>query len=211
MKITIGAVACISMGLACATAWGQGASLDNDERAVLAAALAETRLKGDEKLLLVADETANFRCDGKSMINAGGCSGMRNKEQRTEDVMVWLHETFPRASPELLTDLRIKSEYPATVARPLPVPVKQLIWGRTGGDSFGVISGEPMTKQQGDPDYLITVSRVGFDSKHAEALAYIGAMSWKTAALSYGEYVYLRKAGDRWTLEGRARMWGLSH
>ena len=184
----------------------QTVSLDDSEQLVLAKAIA-ARLKGSEKWLLIANDTATLRCDGKSMMDVAGCNGgMRTKEQRPEDILAWLHEQFPQASPELLVNFRVKSEYPATVGRPFPLALKQVIWGRVG-DGWGTIGGEALPKD--NPDYLIIVSRAGFDPGKSEALVYVGAMSWESSKLSYGEYLYLVKGAESWSVAGRARMWDM--
>jgi hypothetical protein len=183
----------------------QSASLNDGEMMVLASAINETRLKGEEKYLLIAAETANFRCDGTSTIDFDGCNGgMRAKEQSVEDVLGWVRDQFPSASPELLFDFRVKNQNSAKIERPLPLKAKQTIWGRGG-----FVGGDSLPKDSTSADYLITVSRVGFDSSKMEALAYVGAMSWESSRLSFGEYIYLRKEKESWKVAGRARMWDL--
>ena len=189
--------------------WGQEARLGDEEMAVLGRVITATRVTGGEKWFMVANDTANFRCDAKHMISVGGCNGgMRAKDQKPEDVMAWLHESFPAAGQDLLADFHQKNDFPATVSRPLPVDVKQTLWGKTGG-AWGAVAGEPVKKEQGAPDYLIAVSRVGFNTDHTEALAYVGAMSWKDPKLSSGAYIYARKANGQWAVEKVAKTWHL--
>lgn len=190
-------------------AWGQEAKLADDEMAVLGQMIATTHVKGGEKWFLVANDTANLRCDAKHMIDVGGCNGgMRSKSQTPEEVMGWVKESFPGAGPDLLADFRSKNDFPATVSRPFPIEVRQTLWGRKDKD-WGVVGGEPMKKDLGAPDYLITVSRVGFNTDHSEALAYLGAMSWKDPKLSGGEYIYAHKVEGKWAVEKVAPTWHL--
>jgi hypothetical protein len=191
---------------ASAETWAQSASLDDREMAVLSKAIS-TRISGSEKWLLIANDTSTFRCDGISMIHFEGCdSGMRLKEQRPEDVMAWLRARLPIVSPELLIDFRNKSEYPAKVGRPFAIKIKQTVWGPVG-DSWEVVAGEKLPEAPFGPDYLITVSRVGFDPNGNEALVYVGAISWTDSKLSFGEYIYLLKDGNGWAVKRRVRPW----
>jgi len=199
-----------ALALASTLSWGQAARIGDDEMAVLGQMIEATHVKGGEQWFLVANDTANFRCDAKHMINVGGCNGgMRDKAQKPEEVMAWLHDQFPAAAPELLADFRQKSDFPATVGRPFAIPVKQTLWGPKDGQG-GVIAGEPVKKELGPPDYLIAVSRVGFNSDHSEALAYLGAMSWKDPKLSGGEFIYSHKVNGQWAVDKVARTWHLS-
>lgn len=201
-------LACVALVLTAASANAQVASIDEDERAVLASVIAQTRLQGNEKWVMVEDEVATFQCSATAMINVGGCGGMRRKTQPEEEVMEWLREQFPAASPELLADFRTKVQFPATIRRPLPLDVKQVLWGRIDEKKRGVVAGGPLPK--GNPDYLFSVSRVAFDPPHREALAYVAGVSWTDPERQYGEYVYLRSAEGQWSIAARARVWRLS-
>lgn len=200
--------ACIVLALfVAAPALAQVATLDDDELAVLAAAIEQTRLKGNEKWVMVEDDAATFQCGGATMINVGGCGGMRRKTQTIDEVMAWLQNQFPDASAMVLANFRTKTEFPATVHRPLPLKVPQVVWGRVGEKKKGVVAGGPLPK--GNPDYLFNVSRVGFDPQHHEGLAYVAGVSWTDRERQYAEYVYLRNADGKWTVAKQVRVWHL--
>ena len=197
----IRAIACVSAIFFATLASAQTAALTDDEESVLAKVIT-MRLSGGEKWLLIASETASLRCDGKSMIEVGGCNGgMRMKEQSPEEIAAWLQLSFPTSSPGLIADFSTKAQHTANVKRPFPLQLQQVVRSPSGA----VVAGGPMPQEA--PDYIVITSRVGFDLKGREALAYIGAISPKNSKLSFGEYIYLRKDGENWSAAGRVRIW----
>lgn len=200
-------LSCIALFVLAAPALAQLATLDDDERAVLAAAIEQTRLQGNEKWVMVDNDVATFQCGGDTTINVGGCGGMRRKTQSVEEVMAWLQNQLPDVGADVLANFRTRTEFPATVGKPLPLHVEQVLWGKTGDRKRGIVAG---TAPRGNPDYLFNVSRVGFDPAHREALAYVAGVSWADATRQYAEYVHLRNADGKWTVQGRARVWHLS-
>jgi hypothetical protein len=182
----------------------QTASLTDDERDVVAAAISATRLSQGEHWLIIVNDTASFRCDGNHTVKAGGCNGgMRTQDQSTEDVIAWLAQMFPEVGLDVLADLRIKNQHAATVSRLLEIDAQQSLMSFAGN----AIAGESL--QAGSPDALVTVSRVGFNRNKTEAIVYVGGIGMNGSKLSYGEYLRLVRINGRWGIVGRARMWDL--
>jgi hypothetical protein len=178
--------------------------LDGTERAVIAAALTGTRVIPDSSWILVADHTTTFQCVASSqeIINVGGCSGMRVQSQTADDILSRVHRAIPAIPTSVLADLKARSDTSVPISGALPLPVRQVIWESGGG--------APVPSDHGTPALALAVSRVGFDSGRTKAVLYLGAMSWTDPQESYGEYVYLVKAHDTWSVAGRMRTWQLT-
>ena len=197
------AVAAIFAALAIGSpAMAQVASLDEEEGSVLAVAI-QPRLNGREGWLLIYGETASFRCDSgqKSYVQfADGCSGMRTAQDSIEKVLLRLRSDFPKMSDEVLAEFRSRADRASRVGGPLPLATKQVIWRSEVADP---------PPEMGSPTLAITVSRVGFNKAHTQALAYVGSTSWSGAERAYGEYIFLSKADAKWLVVGTSRVWDL--
>jgi|SRR5579859_4534842 len=177
--------------------------LDSTERAVIAAALTGTRTVSDSSWILIADHTTTFQClvSSQDVINVGGCSGMRVQSQTAEDMLARVQRAIPAIPTSALADLKARSDTGVLIGGALPLHVRQVIWGPG--------SGTPIPSDRGNPALAIAVSRVGFDSSRTKAVLYLAAMNWTDARESYGEYVYLVRAHNAWSVGGRMRTWQL--
>ena len=127
---------------------------------------------------------------------------MRTRDQPIEQVFLWLRGEFPQVSDEVLANFRVRGDIRSKITQPLPLPVKQFLWGPIAG-------GDEPPKEMGNPDLAINVSRVGFNKAHTQALTYIGTASWSGVERAYGEYVFLVKARGSWSVAGKSRMWDM--
>lgn len=183
--------------------WAQTASIGDDERSVLSAAISATSLVHGEKWLIIVNDTASFRCDGNHSIKAGGCNGgMRIQDQTTDDVISWLGQMLPGIAPDLLVDFRVKNQHGATVSRLLDIKARQSLMGFDGN----AIAGESLQGAR-TVDAMVAVSRAGFSLDRKESLVYVGGIGMIDSTLSHGEYLYLRNTDGRWKIAGSARMW----
>ena len=200
----LSATACAATALFLVRTPAIAQGLDDTERAVIAAALTGTRSIPDSSWILVADHTATFEClaSSQDLINIGGCSGMRVQSQTADDVIARLHGAIPAIPIGVLADLKARGNTSVVISGALPLRVRQVIWGPG--------SGEPIPSDHGNPALAIAVSRVSFDSSRTKAVLYLGAMSWTDARESYGEYIYLVKAHNAWSVAGRMRTWQLA-
>ncbi len=203
--LVVVALPIVLAGLAFASSEGENATqvLDDDELAVLAAAVQQIHLSDTPRWFMLADHTISFACEsGKAAgFLLGDCSGMRTHDQTPNEVLAWVRERIPSVTRELTDDLGKCAGNAVQINRSLPLAVRQVIWGPTSTTAF--------PEGLGSPDFALYPSRVGFNSGRTAALVYLGVMNWTDTSKSFGEYVYLVKTEGRWTTKGRARTWQL--
>jgi hypothetical protein len=163
--------------------------LDEDERAVLAAALAQ-RLAGSSGPVMLEDHTANFLCSRSlpDVMQFDGCSGLRRPHETPQEVVAKLRRAWPGVSDAALADLATKGDQRARIEEPLELGVPQVLRGYGEG-----ASGERV-------DASIKVSRVGFDAARREAVAFVAVRS---KGRSTAEYLRLERSASGWTVTGR--------
>jgi hypothetical protein len=61
----------------------------------------------------------------------------------------------------------------------------------------------------GDPELSLYPSRVGFNTRHTEALVYCTVMEQTEASKSGGWYFYLKRIRDNWVVESSTGVWSL--
>lgn len=178
-------------------------SLEREELVVLAAAVQQLHIGGAARWFMVADHTISFACESAqtSGFSVSDCSGMRSRDQSPTEVLAWVRETIRPVTKELTDSLESRAARRVPVTQPLPLQVRQVIWGPTGGAAIPA--------GLGSPDFALYPSRVGFNAGRDAALLYLGVVSWTDSSKSFGEYVYLVKVGQQWAIKGRAKVWQL--
>jgi len=168
---------------------------------VMSVALIQTRRLTPSGWLLIDGQTAAFPCNSAptNIINLGGCSGMKTRDQTPKDVLAWVKSSIPGVDDEAASDLAAKSGNSVAIDKPFSFPTKQIIWSPSVSASFPT--------DLGTPELAVTLSRVGFDKNRTKALLYIGAMSWTDPSLSFGEYIYLVRDAAAWSVKGTLRVW----
>jgi hypothetical protein len=76
--------------------------------------------------------------------------------------------------------------------------MKYFAWGDDTG---------PVPKELGNPKVTVKMSRVGFNRRRNEALAYFAWLSASPARTFFGEYVHLKRGPEGWSVVGRKRSW----
>ena len=187
---------------------GQGAiadapAVDDDEYAVLAAAVTQTQLSSAPRWFLLVDRTTTLECPTvRDRTRLGPCDGMRKPEDTTETVFERLRAALPEFPRSTWVDLVRKSVRPSTLMRTLPVETRHILW------NAGPTPPEEL-KTLGPPAFALYLSRVGFAEQRNNAVVYLGVLHWTEASRTAGDYVYLVKRSTGWSVAGRSRVWQL--
>ncbi|HEX9453806.1 MAG TPA: hypothetical protein VGA27_05585 [Candidatus Binatia bacterium] len=187
-----------------AGASAQGAAaLDDIEREVIGAAIAQTLHPNSSGWILVDAQTAIFPCASapRNIINFGNCSGMKPPDKSVDEVLTGIQNSMAGVDEETVTDLRNKSDNSVTLNRPFSLFVKQIFW--RPGTPFATLA------DGSKPEFAVVVSRPGFDKNQGKALVYIGAVRWSEPELSFGDYIFLIKEDSAWTVKHSLRAWQL--
>lgn len=180
-----------------------GAGLNDAEREVIGAAIAQTLHPDSARWILVDAHTAIFPCASapRNIINFGNCSGMKPPDKSVDEVLAGIQNSIAGVDEETVADLRAKSENSVTLNRPFSLFAKQIFWR----------PGTPFAKpaDESKPEFAVVVSRVGFDKNQGKALVYIGAVRWSEPDRSFGDYIFLIKEDSAWTVKGSLRAWQL--
>ena len=181
----------------------EGAGLDDSEREVIGAAIAQTLHPNSSRWILIDAQTAIFPCSSapRNIINLGNCSGMKPPDKSVEEVLTGLKNSLAGLDDETVGDLRSKSDSSVVLIQPFSLFVKQIFW-RPGTPFATPADGSK-------PEFAVVVSRVGFDKNQGKALVYIGAVRWSEPGLSFGDYIFLSKEDSAWTVKNSLRAWQL--
>ena len=174
--------------------------IEPEEIQVLSAALADRKLDAGVRWLLITQRTATFRCGPSpkfETLNVSGCSGMRLKDQSPQQVLSHLRGAF-KVDDHLLADLESKSERSTRITEPLSIPLKYFAWGDESG---------PVPRDLGNPQLSVKMSRVGFNQKRTEAVAYIAWLYAPPDRTFFGEYVHLKRGPTGWAVAKRESWW----
>jgi len=112
------------------------AALNDTEREVIGAAIAQTLHPNSSGWILVDAQTAIFPCASapRNIINFGNCSGMKPPDKSVDEVLTGIQNSMAGVDEETVTDLRNKSDSSVTLNRPFSLFVKQIFW-RPGIDA----------------------------------------------------------------------------
>jgi len=143
---------------------GQGAipdvpAVDNDEYAVLAAAVTQTQLSPPPRWFLLVEWTTTLDCRAvRDRTRLCLCDGMRKPDDTTETVFDRLHAALPELPRCTWVDLVRKGVRPSTLIRTLGVETAHILW------NAGPRPPEEL-KTLGPPAFALYPSRVGFDEQ----------------------------------------------
>lgn len=177
--------------------------MDFEEYSIIATVVKDSYLQKDTKWFILSNMTTTFECDppANTGLNINGSSGMRTQDQSPQDVYNELASVLTGLTPELFLDLMSKSEASSTINKELPITIKQVIWGPS--------SSTKTLKEDGNPDFAIYHSRVGFNKDRSLALVYVASVNWKDRSKSYGGYAILKFENSIWKILAKYRKWSL--
>jgi len=175
--------------------------IEYEELTVIAAAVEQLHLDGLSRWIIVADHTSSLSCDSGQITGfaMAQCNGMRPLQRDPEKLMEWVRENIRPVTTQLTDRLISVSATNTPITAPLPLSIRQVIWGPTGHQSI--------PEGLGSPDLAVYPSRVAFDDDMRVALVYVGAINWRDASKSLGGYVYLERIEDSWTVKNHVVVW----
>jgi hypothetical protein len=188
--------------LALPVAAANEANTTAEELRVYGALLESASTTAPKTWILVGAQTATFECDPPAPIglDVGGCTGMRVAPETATERLNKVVRDLPQVTAEMRADLALKSQASQPLVGRIPTALTYVLASPQAPLPDTV---------DGNPEFALYVSRVGFSDDGTRALVYMGTMNWSDASKSMGQYVLLVKHEAEWRVTGHSLVWRL--